>query len=347
MGALLSCAPVSVMRAVSWAGPRAVAVGEREIQAPLPGWARLRVAAAGVCGSDLHAYRRGGPSRHTPGHEVGGVIEAVGEGTALEIGANVAVEPVAVCFRCYECLTGATWHCQNRVFLGGDGDGGMAQTMLAPASSLYPLPDRVSPEDGSLAEPVAVAVHAVNEAGVRLGSRVVILGAGTVGLVNLLLARRVGATEVFATARYPFQAEMARALGATAAFPDGETARRELQGLPVDVVIETVGGSAPTLVEGVSLVRNRGVVVMLGAFGSDMALPLAPILLKEVRLIGAVCYGRAGPRTEFGLATDLLDELIEPLAPLVTHAFPLERAAEAFATADDKSSRSIKVRLLP
>ncbi len=335
------------MRAVAWAGPRAVAVVDRESQDPPPGWARLRVAGAGICGSDLHSYRRGGPSPETPGHEVGGVVEAVGEGVELETGAKVAVEPVAVCFRCHECLTGATWHCQNRVFLGGDGAGGMAQTMLAPATSLYPLPDRVSPEDGSLAEPVAVAVHAVNESGIRLGARAVILGAGTVGLVNLLIARRAGATEIYVTARHAFQAEMALALGATATFPDGETARKELAGLPVDAVIETVGGNAPTITEGISLVRNRGVVVMLGAFGSDIALPVTPLLLKEVRLIGAVCYGRTGPRTEFGMATDLLDELIEPLQPLVTHTFPLDRASEAFATADDKSSGSIKVRLLP
>ena len=338
---------VSTMRAVAWAAPRAVDVVERDLTDPPPGWVRLRVAGAGICGSDLHSYRRGGPAVNTPGHEVGGVVEAVGEGVELEMGANVSVEPVAVCFRCYECLTGQTWHCQNRVFLGGDGAGGMAESMLAPATSVYPLPDRVSPEDGSLAEPVAVAVHAVNESGIRLGSRAVILGAGTVGLVNTLVARRAGATEVYITARHPFQAEMARALGATAVFPDGETARKELKGLPVDAVIETVGGTAPTIDEGVSLVRNRGTVVMLGAFQGDVALPVTPLLLKEVRLVGAVCYGRPGPRTEFGMATDLLDELIEPLEPLVTHTFPLDRASDAFQTADDKSSGSIKVRLTP
>ena len=335
------------MRAVSWTGPSAVDLVDREITDPPPGWVRLRVAGAGICGSDLHTYRRGGLPGIPPGHEVGGVVDAVGEGVELETGAKVAVEPVAVCFRCYECLTGQTWHCQNRVFLGGDGAGGMAEAMLAPETSVYTLPERVPAEAGSLAEPVAVAVHAVSEAGIRLGTRTVILGAGTVGLTNLLVARRAGATEVYITARHPFQAEMARALGATDVFPDGDTARRELKGRPVDAVIETVGGSAPTITEGISLVRNRGTVVMLGAFGSDVSLPATPLLLKEVRLVGAVCYGRPGPRTEFGLATDLLDELLEPLAPLVTHTFPLERAVEAFATADDKSSGSIKVRLTP
>ncbi len=314
---------------------------------PPAGWVRLRVAGAGICGSDLHTYRRGGSPESTPGHEVGGVIEAVGEGVDLQTGVPVSVEPVAVCFRCYECLTGNTWHCQNRVFLGGDGAGGMAESMLAPATSVYPLPDGVPADAGSLAEPVAVAVHAVNESGIRLGSRVVILGAGTVGLVNLLVARRAGATEVYVTARHPFQAEMARAFGATATFPDGATARKELAGLPVDAVIETVGGDAPTVTEGVSLVRNRGTVVMLGAFGSNVDLPATPLLLKEVRLIGAVCYGRPGPRTEFGMATDLLGELLEPLNQIVTHNFPLDQAREAFATADDKSSGSIKVRLHP
>ena len=327
-------------------GPSAVDVTERELKDPPPGWVRLRVVGAGICGSDLHTYRRGGFPEGIPGHEVGGVVEAVGDGVELETGAKVSVEPVAICFKCYECLTGNTWHCQNRVFLGGDGAGGMAEFMLAPATSVYSLPDRVPPEDGSLAEPVAVAVHAVNESGNRLGSRAVILGAGTVGLTNLLVARRAGATEIFITARHPFQAEMALALGATATFPDGKAARRELKGLPVDAVIETVGGNAPTIAEGISIVRNRGTVVMLGAFDSDFALPVTPLLLKEVRLVGTVCYGRSGPRSEFGMATDLLDELLEPLQPLVTHTFPLEEAGEAFRTADDKASGSIKVRLV-
>ena len=254
---------------------------------------------------------------------------------------------MAVCLSCHECLTGNTWHCLERVFLGGDGAGGMAEHMLAPAISVYPLPARVSAEAGSLGEPVGVAVHAVREAGVRLGSSVAILGAGTVGLVNLLAARRAGATEVYVTARYPFQAEMARALGATATFADGTTAARELSGTPIDAVIETVGGSAPTITEGIALVRNRGTVVVLGAFSAEVPLPATLLLLKEVRLVGAVGYGRTGPRTEFGLAVDLLDEFVDELAPLVTHTFSLDRAAEAFATADDKSSGSIKVRLLP
>ena len=334
-------------RAATWAGARTVEVVDLPVSEPAPGWVRLRVAGAGICGSDLHNYRRGGPPGGTPGHEVGGVVEAIGEGVALAPGTNVAVEPVAVCLSCHECLTGNTWHCLERVFLGGDGAGGMAEHMLAPAISVYPLPARVSAEAGSLGEPVGVAVHAVREAGVRLGSRVAILGAGTVGLVNLLAARRAGATEVYVTARYPFQAEMARALGATATFADGTTAARELSGTPIDAVIETVGGSAPTITEGIALVRNRGTVVVLGAFSAEVPLPATLLLLKEVRLVGAVGYGRTGPRTEFGLAVDLLDEFVDELAPLVTHTFSLDRAAEAFATADDKSSGSIKVRLLP
>ena len=338
---------MATMQAATWAGERTVEVTDVPVSEPRPGWVRLRVAGAGICGSDLHSYRRGGPPGGIPGHEVGGVVEAVGDGVSLSPGTNVAVEPVAVCLRCYECLAGNTWHCLERVFLGGDGAGGMAEQMLAPETSVYPLPTGVPAEAGSMAEPVAVAVHAVTEAGVRLGSRIAILGAGTVGLVNIVTAKRAGATEIYVTARHPFQAEMARALGATAVFPDGTSAREELKGTPIDVVIETVGGSAPTISEAVALVRNRGTVVVLGAFSAEVPLPATPLLLKEVRLVGAVCYGRTGPRTEFGLAVDLLAEFADTLAPLVTHTFPLDQAPGAFATADDKSSGSIKVRLLP
>ena len=334
------------MQAASWAGPGRVTVAERPVPVPEPGWVRIRVAGAGICGSDLHTYHRGGHPDAIPGHEVGGVVDLAGEGVALDRGTPVAVEPIAACGRCYQCLQGNRWHCLERIFLGGDGAGGMAEYMAAPLDSVYPLPVNVPAEAGSLAEPLGIGIHAVNEAGVRPGQRVAILGAGTVGLTTIMAARRAGASEVYITARHGFQAEMARSLGATA-FATSEEALRELTATPIDAVIETVGGDAPTVGEAVRLVRPRGTVVVLGAFGADVPLPAMLLVLKEVRLIGAVCYRRTGPRTEFGLATELLVELLPALEPLVTHTRSLDAVAEAFAIAADKSTGSIKVRLTP
>ncbi|GAB4330813.1 MAG: L-idonate 5-dehydrogenase [Dehalococcoidia bacterium] len=333
------------MRAVTWTNDGTIAVAEVPDPEPGRGWVRVRVASAGICGSDLHAYRRRFAREGIPGHEVGGTIDAVGEGVDLAPGTPVAIEPVAGCGHCRHCTRQNPWHCRERQFFGGVPHGGMAEFMAVPAGCIHPLPEGVSASAGALAEPVAVAVRGIHQGRAGPGSSVVILGAGTVGLVTTVVARAAGAN-VFVTARHASQQAMAHRLGATV-FASADEAVVALRGTDIDCVIETVGGHASTIAEAMRLASPGARIVLLGVFEGEPGLPALALTLKEVELVGSICYGWHEGRREFAEAVELLGRHREALESLVTHQLPLEDALEAFATADDKSTGSIKVHLVP
>ncbi len=343
------------MRAAVWNATGRLDLTDPPDPKPGPGWARVAVAATGICGTDLHFFRGAFPSPPgvLPGHEVGGRIDLLGDGvelapgTELAVGTAVAVEPLVSCGRCPHCLTGHYNRCPERRLLGLSGRGGLADYMVAPATALYALPDSVPPEAGALVEPLAVCVRGTRLARVELGHSVAVLGSGTIGLMSILTARAAGAARVYATARHPVQHERARALGADAVFASAEDAARELGSDTVDAVIETVGGSAPTLSEAVRLARPGGAVSMLGVFSGDTPLPALDFSTKELTLVGSNCYGRTGSHSDFEIALQLLADQLDTFRALVTHRFPLEEVNRAFETAADKSTGSIKVAILP
>ena len=213
-------------------GPADVRV--EEVPAPgLPaaGEVLLRVKAVGVCGSDLHVYRHaeiGGARLEGPlilGHEFAGVVEEVGEGCLdgefrpLEPGARVAVDPAQPCGQCELCERGHPNLCLNLRFCGLWPDqGALCQWMHMPAHTCFPLPDGLNDDAGVLLEPLGVAIHTVDLAKIRVGHRVAILGAGPIGLCILQLVRLAGADAVFVADRFPWRVELARRLGATAAW---------------------------------------------------------------------------------------------------------------------------------
>ncbi len=322
---------------------------ERPVPDPKPGWARVRMADCGICGTDLHFFRGDFPSPAglQPGHEIGGVVDVVGEGVALAEGTPVAVEPLVGCGHCPACAAGAYNRCPERRLLGVNGRGGLAEQLVVPAASLHPLPAPVPAEAGALVEPLAVCVRGARLGGVGLGSRVAVLGAGTIGLLSVLVARAAGAARVVATARHASQRERALALGADAVFLTADEAAKSLAPFAIDAVIETVGGTAETIGEAVRLVRPGGTVAMLGVFAGDPSLPGLLFSTKEVRLVGSNCYARAEARSDFAIATDLLASRLEAVRSLVTHRFALEDVNRAFETARDKASGSIKVALHP
>ncbi|HEU0193837.1 MAG TPA: alcohol dehydrogenase catalytic domain-containing protein [Gaiellales bacterium] len=337
------------MRAAVWNDKGTLDVIERPTPEPRPGWARLAVRSVGICGTDLHFYRGSFPSPTglLPGHEVGGIVDLTGEGVTVAAGTPVAVDPLVTCGRCPQCLTGNYNRCPQRQLLGVTGRGGLAEYMTVPAAGLYPLPAEVPAEAGSLVEPLAVCVRGTRLADVGLGDRVLVLGAGTIGLLSIITARAAGAAEVHVTARHDRQGEMARALGADSVYASGEEAAGALGERQIDTVIETVGGKAATIAEAVRAVRPGGTIAMLGVFDGDTPLPGLDFSVKEVRLVGSNCYGRFGTHTDFSVAVELLRGRLPDVQALVTHRLPLERVNEAFATAADKATGSIKVALTP
>lgn len=334
------------MRAAAWTGSRTLAVGQTPEPSPGPGEVLVRVESCGICGTDLHFVRGEFPPTegNIPGHEIAGTVVA-GDGFAP--GTAVAVEPILSCLHCPACRGGTPHRCSSLKLMGISAPGGMREFIVAPAANVYPLPEGIDPRLGSMAEPLAVCVRGVHLAELPLGARVLVLGAGTIGLVTLLLLRET-ATEVAITARYPQQRDIAFKLGAAAVFePGSREVRNWAKDHPPDVVMETVGGTADTLAEAVRCVRGSGTVVVLGVFVGRAEINAFKLVNEEVRIVGSVMYGRAGHQSEFGIGVQKLTRYRAELAALQTHTFPLAQANEAFQTALDKTSGALKVTVRP
>ena len=325
---------------------------------PGAGEVQMRVHAAGVCGSDLHGYRRGDhwPAGLVRGHEIAGEISAVGAGVdGLHAGDRVAIEPLIYCERCEYCLAGDYDLCLTRTLLGVGPPGGFAEYMTVPAHAAFPVPHDLDLAVAALAEPLSVAIHGMRVAASMVGEtapgrdRVVVLGGGVIGLMAAFYARQCGAAEVAVTARYPQQAEMALALGATHTFDSAEPAsvHRWAEEHPVDCVVEAVGGEADTVNQSLELVRPGGRVLILGVFLSPVTVRTGLMLRKQPRVVSTLTYSRSGPHADYEVAIDLLDRHRDLLARLITHRFPLAEIDRAFAVAADKSSGAIKVTVEP
>ncbi len=313
----------------------------------------IRVRATGICGSDLLMNAdKTEPDKIPFGHEVAGEIAEVGPGVdASLVGQRVAIETIGhglACASCWYCRQGQFRQCLNKRPNEG---GGFAQYMKRRAIGCYPLPDGLSWEDGALVEPLAVSVHGVRRGQMQGGETVAVLGSGNIGLTAIAAARALGAGRIFATARHPQQAEMAKSLGADEVLPsDGSDLKAALEaateGRGADLTIETVGGrSGETLEQSIDVTRMQGRVVILGGFRRPIAMDWLAPLLKEQSIIFASCYSIMNGQHDYELAIDMLASGKTPLAQIVTHKYALEEIGQGCATAYDKTTGSIKVQI--
>jgi threonine dehydrogenase-like Zn-dependent dehydrogenase len=301
---------------------RRTALGIEVVDVAAPsGGERVRVTSAGICGSDFHLIA-GGPLPQTLGHEFGGLLP---DGTA------VAVRPNVTCGTCAACTAGRAHLCEAALgrFYGVSVDGGLADEVAVDPACLVPLPATVDPADAALAEPVAVAVHGVRRVGVRAGQRVLVVGAGPIGLCAIAAALDAGA-DVDVEARRAPRLEAAARLGAGPARPGG-----------YDVVVDAAGTSDSAALA-VDRVVAGGSVGMLGTWWEAATFD-GRWQLKEVTLVPGFLYGHA----DFASAVGLLTAVPTLRDVLVTHRFALDDAAEAFRVASDRTSGAIKVLLHP
>lgn len=286
----------------------------------------VRVAATGICASDLKYLRWG--STQIAGHEFAGVLE---DGTA------VAVEGFFGCGECAQCEQGTYNMCTAGLPTapGMLSPGGMSEWFLAPRHVLVPLPAALEVADASLVEPASVAWHSAHQGGVGPQTRVAIVGAGAIGILAAAAAQRMDAAEVAVEARHPHQHEARERIGAV------------LPTSGYDVVIET-GGSESALQRAVELTRVGGTVVHLGSYDPGTAWPMDAAFVKEVALRPSLGYcSHRGRRRDFAEAADLLATRPELASTLITHRFPIEDAVEAFRLAQDKSKGVFRVVVEP
>jgi len=306
-------------------------------------WVRLRVAACGICGTDLHLYRRelAAPVGVAPGHEIAGTPLAGPRGF---VDGLYAVEPICVCGVCDFCVSGRRHLCERMAIIGVMRNGGLADFVDVPAYAVHPVHPSVSPLVASFAEPLAVCVRGVSLARIDDDSRVLVIGAGAIGLLSGLLARD-RAREVAITARHPQQREAAKRLGLTSLAE--EDVKAWVKDAAPDVVIETVGGHAQTLLDATRWCRAGGRIVVLGIYSQRTELSGYNLATRELEIVGSNMYGMGRRGPQFRAAVELLPRYAVELASLQTHQFGLEAVEEAFQCAGDKTTGAIKVTVLP
>jgi len=315
---------------------------------PAPGSDELLIAVAcvGICGSDLHAYHGRHPFIQlpvVPGHEFAGTVVEVGSQVRdFSPGQRVTVEPSLVCGRCYNCTHGRYNICERLQVIGCQTTGAMGEYLAVPATKALLLPDTVTWDQACLVEPLAVGVHAVGVARLQPGANILILGAGTIGLMTLQAAKAAGVGQVMITDLIQERLSLALDLGADYAVNPAQTdlasALAEAFGPQgADAIIECVGVAA-TARDAIRVARKGTRIVLAGVFEGEVPLPLGLIQDRELELVGTLMYVGG----DFATALKLIEEGQARVEPLISHRFPLSQAAQAFATADERG-RALKV----
>ena len=320
-------------------------VEERDSGAPGPGEVRVRLAAGGVCGSDLHYYNHGGFGSvrlREPmilGHEVSGHIAEVGQGVdGLAPDDLVAVSPSRPCGACRFCAEGLHNQCLHMRFYGSAMpfphiQGAFSEELIADAVQCVRA-DGLSAAEAAMAEPLSVGLHATRRAGDLLGKHVLVTGCGPIGVLAIMAARRAGAAEIVATDLVPNALKHAAAAGADrtidmAETPDALDAYAADKGY-FDVLYECTG-TARALSGAIAAIRPRGVVMQVG-LGGDMTVPMMQITVKELDLRGSFRF-----HEEFATAVKLMQSGLIDVKSVITHTIPLTDAELAFRIAGDRS----------
>lgn len=307
----------------------------------------IAVRYCGICGSDIHAYF----GRHpfitlpvVPGHECSGIISDVGRDVStFSIGQRVTIIPQVTCGTCYNCRTGRYNICNELKVIGCQTDGALAEYFPVGSQYLVPLSDRISLREAALIEPFAVAVHALRKSEMRIGSRAVILGAGTIGLAVLQSAKFAGASETIITDVYDEHLRLAKRLGADHAInvrtTDPVEFVRGMFGVEgVDLAFECVGIEA-TVNQAIQMTRKGTKIVVVGVFERDASVKMGLVQDRELELMGSLMYSRE----DFLDAMRLMEIGALRAKPLISKVFGIDQADKAFKFATTEKENAIKV----
>lgn len=362
---------------------------------PDDNWVVVKSKIAGICGSDLGFLRwKSMPSAEPyfqlpiiPGHELFGEVEAVGKRVAtLRPGQRVSIDPSLGCrergFRkqCPQCKDGNPGICEHLaegrlkpgILIGTcpDTGGGWGEYFVAHSRRLFPVPETIGDDEASLLEPFSVCLRAVLNNPPRKRERVVVIGAGTIGLMNIAALRAVEPScRVACVAKYPFQAELAGALGADEVIDAEHDDVMERVGALADTKVYKLSGGGAILAGGVRLVydtitssltlnqalrmvRGKGSLVVLGLAALPEGVDWTPVWMKEVSIVGSLTYGAEvfqGKRADtFARAIELVARRRADLTPIQPRKYPLDQYRQALSqAARKKNSGAVKISFVP
>ena len=327
----------TTMRASVLHDKETVTVDEVPVVPLDPDQVRVRIEAVGVCGSDVHYFhemRIGDFVVEEPmilGHESAGTIIEVGSAVPADrVGERVSIEPQRACRVCEQCKAGRYNLCPFMEFYATPPiDGAFAESAVIQADYAHPIPDGMSIEAAALCEPLSVGIWANQKAGTKPGSRVLIAGAGPIGVVAAQVARAFGASEVIVSDILELRREQVLKLGATRVI---DPATESVEDLAVDAFIDA-SGAAPAVRAGILAVKPAGRVVLVGMGKPDLELPVARIQNYELLVTGVFRYANTWP-----LAIELASTGRVDLDALVSGRFGLDRVEEALNTATDAAT---------
>jgi L-iditol 2-dehydrogenase len=335
------------MRVAVLRGPGDLAVEHRPVPLPGPGEVLVRVQSVGVCGSDTHYYEHGRIGRFVVeqplvlGHEAAGTVAEVGPRVRTPaVGQRVSIEPGVPDFTCAQCLAGRYNLCPGmRFFATPPIDGAFAELVVVHSAFAHPVPDAIGDDAAALLEPLSVGIWACRKARVSAGARVLITGAGPIGLVCLQTALAFGATEVAVSDVNPARLALATELGATTVV-DARTA--DLGGLPrpPQVLLEC-SGFPPAIGAGIRALDRAGRAVLVGMGADEIPLPLSVLQERELEITGTFRYANTWPTAIELAATGRVN-----LDRLVTGIYPLHQAEKAL-TAGRSDPNAIKAVVRP
>lgn len=332
------------MRVAAIHGPGDIRIDAVVVPKPGPCEAVVRIEACGICGSDLPRAFGGGAHFYpvVVGHEAAGEIVAQGsEVKGLQVGDRVAIAPLFPCMACQSCQQGKYSLCQSYSFIGSRQQGCMAEYVCVPSKCLLKLPFGVSYEEAAMIEPATVSLHGLLRVEVA-GSRVVVLGVGTIGLLAVQWARFLGASQVIAVDIDDFKLGIAGKIGADVVINSGKETdqglaklREATDGHLADIVAETAGNPA-TQVQSIEVAASNGNVLYIGTAEKDVHFPartFEQILRKELNILGSwMSYSPPFPGKEWNMAIQALAQGRIKVGDLITHRFQLHEAAIALET---------------
>jgi L-iditol 2-dehydrogenase len=323
---------------------------------PGPGELLIRVKACGICGSDVHGYD-GSTGRRLPpivmGHEAAGVVEEVGEGVeSFQAGDRVTFDSTVYCGQCFFCRRGEINLCDRREVIGVSTPafrrmGAFAEYVVVPARIAYALPDGLPFAHAAMIEAVSVAVHAVSLTHIPLDSRVVIVGAGMIGLLTLQAAKLAGAGHVTVMDVDQTRLDLAMSLGATSVIRSADAAtaieavRMETMGYGADVAFECVG-TTTTVGLAIESVRKGGSVTLVGNVAPKVEFGLQSVVTRQIRVQGSCASSGEYPACIAMMARGAID-----VAPLISACAPLDEGADWFERLYAREPGLLKVVLEP
>ena len=340
------------MRAIIWNGPRQMDISDVPMPKPKAGEVLIKVHSVGICGSELSGFLGENSLRIPPlimGHEFSGIVAQLGgQVTRFKTGDGVVVNPLITCGECFFCSRGLQNLCKQRQLIGVHTPGAFAEYVSVPEANCLPIsPTASSLLLNSLAEPMACGVRAIRVGGVQPGDRVMVLGAGTIGLFAMVAIKEAGGTVVLVSETNSGRLDTARAWGAQNICnplknDPAQLSHQITEGLGVDVVIDAVG-STVTRQTAIQAVRAGGRVVWIGLHTSDSPVPANHIVRSEIQITGCFAY----TPVDFQQAINILAAGKLPTQGLWLDERPLDSCAASFTELIDSHPSTAKVILHP